>query len=228
MTKKIYDCFLKFGEYKHMKEFYENGHLYCNTFQYFKNLELKSDGRGDKNEYATLHYGGSGIKNIIINVSDSPDMKNSIPMKGGIDFKAITIDTGKNKEYTHLYSLTCIDVEWAKQNNKIIDERNFAENKDYVVLIHNVKEFETRLEKGIAKLNIHAGIGYVEYVDKFSYDGNIGPLRKFNDYSYQNECRVLLDFNSLEPKSIYLGSLSDIAWEPLTKNEFYKRKFIIK
>ena len=227
IQNKFYEGLLKFGEYEHMKAFYEKGHLYFNTFLYFKQLEEKGDGRADKNEYATAHYGGPAKYNISFNISDSPDMTNAKIMNGGIDFGAITIDTGKNKEFTHLYSMSSIDMEWAKENDIIIDERNFAENKDYVVMIYNVSEFIKRLDEQFNELKIFGGYKHIEYINKNYYDGEIGPFRKFDNYSYQNEFRIIVNFGSLKPESIYLGSLSDIAWEPCNKKDFYSKNFQI-
>lgn len=49
----------------------------------------------------------------------------------------------------------------------------------------------------------------------------MGFFKKFNEYCYQNEWRFIMSYNSLEPLKIYLGSLSDIAMKPQTKEDFY-------
>ena len=49
----------------------------------------------------------------------------------------------------------------------------------------------------------------------------MGLWKKFNEYSYQNEWRFIISYNSSEPLKIYLGSLSDIAMKPQTKEDFY-------
>ena len=43
--------------------------------------------------------------------------------------------------------------------------------------------------------------------DKNTYSGEMGAFRKFNDFAYQNEYRIAINFNSLEPQKIYIGSL---------------------
>lgn len=219
-NKKV--CLIKFGEYEHMRELYEEGCLFFNTFTFFKDMEVSSDGRADKNEYASAHYAGEAISNIKLEIVpiDNPNLR--ISAKGNQDFKAITLNFDNDKQYTHLYSLSYIDFDWALENDTIIDERNFAPKKDYAVFINNPDEFLNRVEAELKKLpNYNYLFNSVEYVEKFGYFGKMGAFKKFNDFSYQNEFRIANWFSNNQPQSIYIGSLKDIATKPLNKYEFY-------
>ena len=215
---------IKFGEYKYMQQLYEEGHLFFNTFKFFKELEKKEDGRGDKNEYVSAHYAGEKISNISINFIPRDNPNQGFIAKGGIDFKMTTLDYGNDKKFTHLYSLSSIDINWALQNDIIIDERNFAEKKDYAVFIYNFDEFANRVENKIKEFpDYNYEFKEIEYVDRNTYFGEMGAFRKFNDYAYQSEYRIANFFQGdiTTPKSLYIGSLKGIATKPLNKFEFY-------
>ena len=49
---------IKLGSEGNMKNLYEKGELYLQTFEYFKNLEKTNDGRGDPDEYLTKYHAG--------------------------------------------------------------------------------------------------------------------------------------------------------------------------
>lgn len=220
---------IKFGTLEHMKAFYEKGEMYFNTFKFFKDLEAKGDGRADKNEYASLHYSGNGLDNYSIKMfpTGHPELAVDLNRKNGL--LGLTIDFGNDKEYSHLYSMSYLDLEEIITNNLIIDMRNFAPTKDYAVVIYNHEVFIDRFIETIKKkYRCNCKCTTVEYVDKNSYCGEMGAFRKFTEFSYQNEYRIAVNFNTLEPQTIYIGSLADIAAPPLNMEGFYKQKVKIE
>lgn len=62
--------------------------------------------------------------------------------------------------------------------------------------------------------------GYGYFRDKFKE-------LAFKLLSIAPTVRIVVNFGSLNPESIYLGSLSDIAWEPCNKKDFYSKNFQI-
>lgn len=218
LTNNCKAFFLKIGEYEHMKNLYEKGELYFNTFDFFRNLEYTKDGRADNNEYCYYHYAGEGIKEVVLKFYPDGRDKEPIKLDERNGLRELTISTGEQKEYTHIYSLSSIDVEWSLNNNCIIDDSNFADTKNYVVLIWNTKEFIHRVTQHLSKYKLKAK--FIEYVDKQSYTGEMGPFRKFKNYALQNEYRIAVKFNTKGPKIIHLGSLSDIAREPQDYKKF--------
>lgn len=215
---------IKLGEYEHMRQLYEEGHLFFNTFKLFKEMDKAADGRGDENEYVSAHYAGEKISYIPIDAIPLDDPNKKFTANGGTDLKAVTLDFGNDKRFTHLYSLSSIDINWALQHDLIIDEKNFAPKKDYAVFIYNFDEFVNRVENKIKELpDYDYEFKPIEYVDKDTYFGEMGAFRKFNDYAYQSEYRIANYFkgDATQPKSLYIGSLEGIATKPLNKFEFY-------
>jgi hypothetical protein len=218
---------LKFGEYKYMVDLYKKGVLFFNTFEFFRTLEISEDGRGDKNEYSYYHYSGKGINSISLKMYPKGKEHEPIIFQGGKDLIDLTL-SNSNKEYSHLYSMSAIDIEWSLKNNYIINPKNFAETKDYVVAIYDSKEFLKRVWRKINKLKCNAKSDFIEYVDKKNYTGEMGAFKKFDYYSYQNEYRIALNLTNRNPLIIKIGSIEDIAQPPISSEEFFKSPCEIK
>lgn len=222
--EKNYVGLIKFGAKQHMDALYNEGLLYLNTFSYFKNLEHSGDGRADCFEGTTEYYSGEEFDKMNVTLIIG-NKSYTLSRKGGTLGIGIT-DTPP--QYSHLYSMTSIDINWALKNNLLLDERNFAKNKDYVVMIHNPASFLERLQKCLTMRKYTCKSGFIEYIDPDNYSGDIGCFRKFNSYSYQNEWRLALScYDTQEPLKIYLGSLSDIAIPPMDKTSYFNLKFRI-
>lgn len=213
---------IKFGALEHMQAFYEKGEMYFNSFKFFKDLESSADGRSDKNEYASVHYSGDYLKKYIKLELKEQKSGTVIPLSADTGLLSLTLDYENDKEYSHLYSMSYIDKSWTLENDLIIDTRNFAENKDYAVLIYDFQGFVNKVIDKVRELNLSCKAQCVEYVNKNSYSGEMGPFRKFDNYQYQNEFRFAINFGTLEPQKIFLGSLEGIASKPMNYEDFYK------
>ena len=216
---------IKFGAYEHIKAFYEKGEMYFNTFKWFKDLEAIGDGRADKNEYCSLHYAADNLGEHKFRFELYPEGRpeEAIELNKENGLISLTIDFGDDKEYTHLYSFSCLKLNDVMQNDLIISTRNFAPTKDYAVVIYDINAFLDKFTKAMKeKYKLGFKATTIEYVDKNTYSGEMGAFRKFNDFAYQNEYRIAINFNSLEPQKIYIGSLKDIASKPMNKKEFYQ------
>lgn len=216
---KNYIGLLKFGKKEHMEALYNEGLLYMNTFDYFINLEDNGDGRADKYEATTLYYAGDGVDDIKLTLGSGDD-KITLSREGGTLSIAMITD---QPTYSHLYSMTAIDTKWALENDLLLDERNFADGKDYVVIIHDCNKFIERLTNKLNENKGNSKLSFIEYIDEHNYSGQMGCFRKFDKFSYQNEwrCAVLQNWIK-EPITITLGSLADIAFTPRNKREFYE------
>ena len=216
---KNYIGLLKFGKKEHMEAFYNEGLLYMNTFDYFINLEDNGDGRADKYEATTLYYAGDGVDDIKLTLGSGDD-KITLSREGGTLSIAMITD---QPTYSHLYSMTAIDTKWALENDLLLDERNFADGKDYVVIIHDCNKFIERLTNKLNENKGNSKLSFIEYIDEHNYSGQMGCFRKFDKFSYQNEWRCAVLQNGIkEPITITLGSLADIAFTPRNKREFYE------
>lgn len=216
---KNYIGLLKFGKKEHMEALYNEGLLYMNTFDYFINLEDNGDGRADKYEATTLYYSGDGVDDIKLTLGSGDD-KITLSREGGTLSIAMITD---QPTYSHLYSMTAIDTKWALENDLLLDERNFADGKDYVVIIHDFNKFVERLTNKLNENKWNSKLSFIEYIDEHNYSGQMGCFRKFDKFSYQNEWRCAVLQNGIkEPITITLGSLADIAFTPRNKREFYE------
>lgn len=216
---KNYIGLLKFGKKEHMEALYNEGLLYMNTFDYFINLEDNGDGRADKYEATTLYYAGDGVDDIKLTLGSGDD-KITLSREGGTLSIAMITD---QPTYSHLYSMTAIDTKWALENDLLLDERNFADGKDYVVIIHDCNKFIERLTNKLNENKGNSKLSFIEYIDEHNYSGQMGCFRKFDKFSYQNEWRCAVLQNGIkEPIAITLGSLADIAFTPRNKREFFE------
>lgn len=103
---KNYIGLLKFGEKEHMQSFYNNGLLYLNTFAYFKCLEFCGDGRADNFKAVAEYYSGDEIDKMNFTLQFGNE-KRILSKKGGTLGFSIT---DKPLQYSHLYSMTSIDI----------------------------------------------------------------------------------------------------------------------
>ena len=89
---------------------------------------------------------------------------------------------------------------------------------NYVVLIHNVREFQSRIISALEDNQSGADMSLVNYFDETEHHERLDPqfdgFHKRSQFSHQNEYRILT--NELqqiegEPKVLNIGDLSDIA-----------------
>jgi len=213
---------LKFGSKNHMDAFYEKGEIYLNTFSYFKELEYSSDGRADKHEYIEKHFSGSGLDKMNFKIQFE-EQSFDLSRQGGL--LSFTMECSKT-EFSHLYCMSYLDLDSSEKHNKSINENNFAQNKDYVVLIHNFDNFIEMLKNVFISQKWSTKCDIIKYIDKDDYCGEMGCFKKFNEYSYQNEWRIAIKCKEIEePQTICIGSLANIALPPMTKEEFYSLSF---
>lgn len=209
---KQYCGLIKIGVFEYMSALYEEGELYFNTFKYFRELECSSDGRGDPNEYLS-YYGGNGTKVAIKRKGDK-----EYTQINDVQFVSMR---NNQEEYSHLYCLSSINKSWTYKNKLLISSKNFADGKNYAVIIHNFNEFAKRLKAKLVELKVRAKAGYIDYVSRKEYNGEMGCFKKFEEYSYQNEYRIVACLkNDSVPQTIKIGSLKDIALKPLSQREF--------
>jgi hypothetical protein len=96
------------------------------------------------------------------------------------------------------------------QRDQPFDTRNLAFGET-AVLIGNPIEFIRRVKVAATALDKQAFHGPVEYVDKRTYHGDMGPFRKFAGHAYQNEFRVVLTNGTGHPCRLNIGDIRDIA-----------------
>lgn len=219
-----YTGLFKFGEKQYIDSLYYKGELYLNTFKHFIDLEDNGDGRADRFEGTIEYYAGDGLNGINATLSDGNTVINLCKETGLTSLAYFS----NEPEYSHMYCMSCINYDWAWKNNLIIDENNFAKDKDYVVVIHDINKFLIRLERFLVENNYVYHGNHVRYINEKNHYKDMGCFSKFSKYSYQNEWRLALKYRkSKEPIKLSIGSLEDIAFPPQDKLSFYKMSAII-
>ena len=196
-------CYLiKFGAKKHMLDLFENGNLYLNTLDYFKNLEEKGN-RADKLETA--------IANKVFKEKDNYTL--TIKLKEEIKFKIVDANLTQYQEFQgNLFCLYSIKLDDILNNNYKIDARVLEdENYSYSVLITNVSEFLSRVAKELEKREINFSWKLIKYYNPNKDNKNLTVFNKSNEFDFQKEFRIVV--KNLKKKELILniGNLKDIA-----------------
>lgn len=113
----------------------------------------------------------------------------------------------------------CIcDGDTIREDHKLFDDR-LKSFGDSLLFIYNPKEFARRLinelqkkmseDKDVSNFKAHK----VEYINRSSYNGEMGSFRKFNNFAHQQEWRIAIQsvYNSEEPYKLVIGSIKDIS-----------------
>lgn len=211
-----YAGLVRFGRREHIEALFHRGQILLNTFDYFRTLEVAADGRADPDEYLVSHFAGTGMDsmNIRLSANINGESIEFCPTRSGglVSVSVRCADT----QYSHLLCATSFDLDMCVQTGRLLDERNIAEGKDWVLAFKNPREFVHRLKRYCDSQGWASQAKHVNYVSRDDYCGNMGCFKKFDEYSYQNEWRVAIKIpDCAEKKLIELGSLEDVALPPM-------------
>lgn len=216
---------LKFSSKENLEKL-QNGSLYLNNFQFFKDLELKEEqkGQGDAHDVA-------------VRIFDAEiTFKNPETGEVMLEGKAASMKLEDNTfNKMHLFCMTAITPEQLKVN--MIDDKGVAHTDlilsdelkqkalenfgDHVMLI-NIGLFIDRVEqickdKGILvfrnKINYRdMSINHLDRMNSFS-EGTVDFFfQKDNFFEYQNEYRLLFpELQSETPEIIDIGSIEEFT-----------------
>lgn len=174
-----------------------NGNLYLNTCAYFSQLDQSDVVRSDP------HDGAMHAKQVLeFAIQDSAG--NWIPICGVQNPITFRSDKTSNLNILCFYTLTDRPEDGFDQRN--LDFGNVA------IFISNLPEFIQRVRRSAAVSNWTVAHGPVEYIERKTHDGPMGPLRKFQDYSYQREFRFVFITNKRAPARLEVGNLRDITY----------------
>jgi hypothetical protein len=197
MEKTVISGLFKFGEKEHMEQLFFHGHLYMNTLPYFSTTEeniVKAD------KYEGLSY------------SQQPQ-KAKLAIKINNQFKQIPRIIEPIRwlsEDNDNLNLFCMYALLESQALKLIDNRNLNFGDTFIAFLDG-QEFINRIKKKLDENGFQFWMGLVEYIDPKTYDGPMGPFRKYSNFSFQSEYRIVVKTNLRIPYSLNIGSLSDIA-----------------
>lgn len=204
------DCFLKFSKKSgYLHDFVKKGHIYVNTAEYFTDCESESNGQNDKFEMATSYHQNEGA---LINID-------------GRNFKITKPFCCREGEppYTHIFCLYAISDESINRSdyNKVFDEKLWNEFGENFVFIYDAHSFMERLTDKLKEMNVTFKADYVDYFCTDTYEGPVGPFKKRNIYSHQEEYRVAISMPQIDGPitNLYLGNISDISYGPVHRKK---------
>lgn len=179
----------------------KEGHIYCNTIEYFRTIE-DNDLKGDRNE-------GKDYLMQSNNISISREGK-TLGRKGvGQIFFERTEDKG------NIFCLYGVETKLVDLINRtlqrIIIEKSAQRFGDSALLILDIKAFKDRIEKKLINLSREFQWSPVNYFDPKTYDGELSPFYKSQSFRYQNEVRLWIPNNSGKPFEFSIGNISDIS-----------------
>jgi hypothetical protein len=195
----------KLGQHNHMQALLDEGLLYLQTVNYFRGLD---DGtpRGDALEASSycLHLDG-----WTVDVED--DLRNWQRL-GNIVGGASIGDTALGT--ANLYCLH------ARRRSQCKDPFLLADlgYGPACVVLRDASEFFKRIQDAVLRLGQSVQFGLVDYLDKATYHGRMGPFRKYGDHRSDSEFRILVTPGLGKPLELRLGSLRGIAMLLPTSN----------
>jgi hypothetical protein len=221
---------VKFFEKEEYADSFLRGELFCNTLQYFNDLEQTGDGRGDPYEgvSAILQPKGRTFK------LTSPDGSFEDIVITEKDLAAPVIVRANRNLANNVYCLYAIYIddtftEFSDEeiSDDELEQRVLSVNRKlkfhddcykmgtHAVLIYDVKQFFDALDKHVRDNKIPLRRGLVKYYDENTHDGDFPEDRqifhKLEKFAHQKEYR--LAFRSIDntPKTLKVGEMSAFA-----------------
>lgn len=205
----IHRILLKFMDAKHVDSFLNEGLLYMNTIDYFRNIESEDEAvRGDPHEglQASLR-----AEETIIEI-------NGIKLDGVVG----KIDVRYNhQDETNIYSMAIIgDHDIIKEGGVLRLSEKFEKFGNKAVLIsgNDISTFLEMVKSAISRdqalQSACTGDRFsqpVSYVERDGHHPGLGIFSKFSDYAWQYEWRIALKQRNPGPYSLKIGNLSNIA-----------------
>lgn len=197
--------FLKFGREKDILDLYENGTIYFNTIDYFQQLEEQGL-RGDNYEGTTniKNYGQNDKVKLQLKIPNTDKIINLNPT----NFHLREFMTEIKANIFCLYALKSPEI--LNFENFKIDGR-VKDFGSHFLIIQDVEKFLNKISVELKRLDISHNRGLVEYYDKHSYNGEVGPFHKPFEFDYQKEYRYVLYRKENNPFSISIGSLKEYS-----------------
>jgi hypothetical protein len=173
-----------------------DGNLYMNSAAYFKTLESDGGVRADSDEGLESAF---QVKELSIQDKDGT----WVPIGGLTGPVRYWTDESANFNMFCLYLLT-------DQADAHFDDKNLGFGDTFVVLT-NFPEFIRRVRAAAEALGRTCNHGPIEYVSREHHNGPMGPFRKFSDYQFQNEFRIVLKGGESSATTLSIGDIRDIC-----------------
>lgn len=173
-----------------------NGDIYLNTYDYFRTLDNQDQVRSDIHEGIDECW---QVESVHIEDRDG----NWVPI-GGIK-NPITYQS-QNMSKSNILCL----YSYTDRSNDFFDEKNLSFG-NVAVIIKDLKEFIYRMKRAAEVIDREIYQGPITYVDESTYNGPMGPFKKFSRLQYQNEFRFWVTGGDGNPCYLKIGDIRDIV-----------------
>ncbi len=202
---------IKIMKEEYVASFVNEGVLYANTIGFFRSYEDESVAvRGDENEGLSASFQAKNIKLEFAGIT----------AEGLIDTVDLRYDY---EDETNIYCMTAISVDDilnAGSDGMFLSKKLKEFGGEAIVIqSEDITEFMRRLKNAIkTDNNICCRLGNkfvtknIEYVSRSSYHGAMGVFKKFDEYSWQHEWRIVFNQKTTKgPYKLVLGPLHDLV-----------------
>ena len=190
-------CLVRFGPREWLEEFCNQGKLYMNTLKFFKESEDKL--RGDKSEGLTESH---PAKDCTLSILENSEW---LPINGLTGQLRFGDSRDININIFSLYAIT-------EKNEDLLVDSGVLRFGDSAAIILEGDEFLHRVKNEIERKGWTYNHDLVDYVDKHTHSGQMGPSRKYSDSEFQSEFRIATMGNRGGPiDDFYIGDLRDIT-----------------
>lgn len=172
-----------------------DGNLYLNTSAFFGTIDNNDIARFDPHDGAS-----ECIQNAKVEVRNNKGDWLPLPVIG-----PITTSSASSTKLNLLCMYTITD-----RPEDSFDSRNL-DFGDVAIIIDNLSEFIQRIEQAALAAGKQVQRGPIQYVDRLTYDGTLGPFRKYIQYGYQNEFRFVFTNGPGTCTRLSIGDIRDIA-----------------
>ena len=185
---------VKVGERRHIKRFFEKGEMFCQTIDYFARLEADAE-RSDRDEGLGRTYGLHTLRSVMVN-----NIEILPGMTGGLDIR------WNAQQGLNIFCMTAI-----RDFGSVRIDRRCSGFGDSFLLLARPALFVRMVEAAAKRSGHHVVTSPVEYVSKGGYTGDMGPFKKFDRLSYQDEVRFVFAPGIGGPLRLRLGPLNGVA-----------------
>ena len=192
---------IKFQQLNFLEELRNKGKFYCNTREFFRDLELKEQKKGKGDKFEQTH----SIENTKSTRIEITNEDGSYKDENFYQGRIITYDI---INLGQIYCFTKID---SYSELKHLDDRILSWS-DYFLIINNSELLINRISSKLKQLNIDNEIRKIEYKNLQTKSIiKMDPFIKNIDFAYQQEFRIFLNTNGNKPFEFEIGSIEDIS-----------------